>query len=44
METHYQNFVNNLAERIHKIKCSYRHNDKKYETCGIKKKRLYLTS
>ena len=25
--------VNNLAEGIHKIKCKYRHDDKKCETC-----------
>ena len=29
------NLVNNLYERIHKIKCKYGHNDKKCETCGI---------
>ena len=32
------NFVNNLAERLHKIKCKYKHDDKKCETCGIKSK------
>ena len=32
------NLVNNLSERIHKIKCKYGHNDKKCETCGIKYK------
>ena len=26
------NFVNNLSEGIHKIKCKYRHDDKK--CCG----------
>ena len=31
---HYQ--VNNLAEKIYKIKCKYGHNDKKCEICGIK--------
>ena len=29
------NGVNNLSERIHKIKCKYRHDDKKCETCSI---------
>ena len=32
------NLVNNLAEGIHKIKCKYRHNDKKMWTCRIKYK------
>ena len=32
------NFVNNLSQRIHKIKCKFGHNDKKCETCGIKYK------
>ena len=31
------NLVNNLSERIHRIKCKYDH-DKKCETCGIKYK------
>ena len=30
------NLVNNLSERIYKIKCKYGHNDEKYETCRIK--------
>ena len=30
------NLVNNLFEGIHRIKCKYGHDDKKYETCGIK--------
>ena len=30
--------VNNLSDGIHKIKCKYRHEDKKCETCGIKYK------
>ena len=30
------NLVNNLSEVIHKIKCKFEHDDKKYETCGIK--------
>ena len=29
------NFVDNLSEGIHTMKCKYRHNDKKCETCGI---------
>ena len=29
------NLANNLSEIIHKIKCKYGHNDKKYETCGV---------
>ena len=32
------NLVNNLSEGIHRIKCKYRHDDKKCETCGIKNK------
>ena len=32
------NRVNNLSERIHRIKCKFRHNDKKCETCWIKYK------
>ena len=32
------NLVNNLSERIHKIKCKYGHNDKKCETSGVKYK------
>ena len=32
------NLVNNLVERIHKIKCKYGPDDKKCETCGIKYK------
>ena len=38
MESSLSNLVNNLAERIHKIKCKYRHYDKKCENCGIKYK------
>ena len=29
------NLVNNLSERIHGIKCKYKHDDKKCETSGI---------
>ena len=32
------NLVNNLSERIHRIKCKFGHDDKKCETCGIKYK------
>ena len=32
------NLVNNLSEGIHKTKCKYRQEDKKYETCRIKYK------
>ena len=32
------NLVNNLSEGIHRIKCKYRHDDKKCEICGIKYK------
>ena len=30
--------VNNLAEGIHKIKRKYGHDNKKFETCGVKYK------
>ena len=30
------NLVNNLSGEIQKIKCKYRHNDKKCEICRIK--------
>ena len=36
MASSLSNFVNNLAEGIHKIKCNYGHNDNKCETCPIK--------
>ena len=29
------NLVNNLSERIHKMKCKFGHDDKNCETCGI---------
>ena len=32
------NLVNNLSERIHRIKCEFGHDDKKCETCEIKSK------
>ena len=31
-------FANNLSQGIHKIKCKYWHDDKKFETCRIKYK------
>ena len=30
------NLVNNLSDKIHRIKWKYEHDDKKCETCGIK--------
>ena len=33
------NLVNNLSEGVHRIKCKYEYDDKKYETCRIKNKR-----
>ena len=38
MATPLSNFFNNLSERIHRIKCKYGYDDKKYDTCGIKYK------
>ena len=35
MASSFSNLVNKFFERIHKIKCKYRHNDEKCETCGI---------
>ena len=32
------NLVNNLSEGLHRIKCKFRHNDKKCETSEIKYK------
>ena len=32
------NLVNNLVEEIHKIKCKYGYDDKKFEICRIKYK------
>ena len=32
------NLVNNLSERIHRIKCKYRHDEKQFETWGFKYK------
>ena len=36
MASSLSNFVNNLSEGIHRIKCKFRHNDKKCEKCWIK--------
>ena len=38
MESSSSNLVNNLAKDIREIKCKYGHDDKKFETCGIKYK------
>ena len=38
MASSVSNLVNNLSERIHKIKCKYGHDYKKCEFCGIKYK------
>ena len=35
MASSLSNLAHNLSEGIHKIKCKYKHNDKKCETCGI---------
>ena len=32
------NLVNNFSEGVHRIKCKYQHNDKKFGTFGIKYK------
>ena len=32
------NLINNLAERIHKVKYKYEHDNKACETCGIRYK------
>ena len=38
MASSLSNLVNNLAERIHKTKCKYGHDDKKCENCRVKYK------
>ena len=38
MTSSLSNLVNNLSEGIHRIKCKFGHNDKKYETFEIKYK------
>ena len=44
MASSLSNLFNNLPEETHKIKCKYKHDDNKCETCGIKYKivRWYL--
>ena len=37
MASSLSNLVNNPSEAIHKIKCKYRHDDKKGKTCIINK-------
>ena len=32
------NLVNNLSEGLHRFKCKFGNDDKKYETCGIRYK------
>ena len=32
------NFINNISEGIHRIKCKFGYDDKKCETCGIRYK------
>ena len=36
MASSLSNLVDSLAERIHKIKCKYRHDNKKCRKCKIK--------
>ena len=36
MTSSLSNLVNNNSKVIDKLKCKYGHNDKKFETCGIK--------
>ena len=38
MASSLSNLVNNLSEGIHRIKCKFRHRDKKWEACRIKYK------
>ena len=38
MRSSLSNLVNNLYEAFHKMKCKYRHHDKKWETSVIKHK------
>ena len=38
MASSLSNLVNNFSEEIHRVKCKYRHDDKKCETCGNKYK------
>ena len=41
MASSLSNLVNNLSEGIHRIKCKHEHDDRKYETYGIKYKYKY---
>ena len=36
MASSLSNLINNLSEGIHRIKCIYEQDNKKYEKCGIK--------
>ena len=36
MASSLSNLLDNLAERSHKIKCKYGHDNEKFEKCGIK--------
>ena len=38
MQSTVSSIFNNLAEEIHKIKCKYKLDNKKFERCGIKYK------
>ena len=38
------NLVDNIAEKIHKTKCKFGHDNKKCEACGIKYKDYGLLS
>ena len=38
MTSSLSNLINDFAEGIHNTECKYRHNHKKWETCGIKYK------
>ena len=36
MASSLSNLAINLSEGVHRIKCKFRHDDRKYKTCGIK--------
>ena len=38
MASFWSNVVNNLSEGIHRMKCKYKHDDKKRENFGIRNK------
>ena len=42
MTSSLSNLVNNIAEKIHRTKCKYGHDNKKWETCRIKYKKCEL--